>query len=126
MSACIEWTGSKNNSGYGTVSRGGQSGLMAHRDAYEAAHGYIPDGMVVMHSCDNPPCVNIAHLRLGTRSENQRDSVMKGRMFRKLTEDQVRSIKYHETGTNKSVGQRYGVSDVSISKIRNGKVWRHV
>lgn len=50
-----------------------------HRVAYEQAHGQIPPGMVVMHSCDNPPCVNPDHLIIGTQSENVRDMYHKGR-----------------------------------------------
>ena len=51
----------------------------AHRVAFELANGPIPDGVMVCHHCDNPPCVRPDHLFLGTNSENQRDSVQKGR-----------------------------------------------
>jgi len=59
------------------VSRGQRA--YAHRFSYELHHGPIPGGMVVMHSCDVPACVNPAHLSIGTQRDNVRDSVAKGR-----------------------------------------------
>lgn len=64
---CIVWTGAIDRDGYGTL-----GSRRAHRIAYEKAHGPIPEGMTVDHLCFNPPCVNPAHLRLLTRSENGR------------------------------------------------------
>jgi DNA-binding Xre family transcriptional regulator len=75
---CWLWMGSRRPLGYGAVKVGGRV-LHAHRVAYELTHGSIPEGFVVMHRCDNPPCVNPAHLHLGTRSENTRDMHAKGR-----------------------------------------------
>jgi hypothetical protein len=73
---CVEWSGPRDSNGYGRSGHGDR----AHRVAWEAACGDpIPDGMVVMHLCDNPPCVNPAHLRLGTVAENNRDRHAKGR-----------------------------------------------
>jgi hypothetical protein len=51
----------------------------AHRMAWEASNGPIPDGMILMHTCDNPPCCNPEHLKLGTRAENNKDRAKKGR-----------------------------------------------
>lgn len=66
---------------YGRVLVGSRR-VGAHRVAWEMAHGPIPDGMVVMHGCDNPPCVNVAHLSLGTQLDNIADRVRKGRSAR--------------------------------------------
>lgn len=79
---CWLWTGARLPTGYGVIGQGGAGGrlLKAHRVALEViACQAIPDGWVVMHTCDNPPCVNPAHLRSGTYSDNALDSVRKGR-----------------------------------------------
>jgi hypothetical protein len=77
-SACWEWQGYRNLEGYGRIKAvGGIQGT--HRVAYRLTKGEIPDGLVVMHSCDNPPCCNPAHLSLGTPLDNNNDKVRKGR-----------------------------------------------
>ena len=84
-SGCWEWTGPRQTpsrtgrtGGYGRIKRHGRQ-VFAHRHAYELAKGSIPDGLVVMHTCDNPPCINPDHLMLGTKRDNSRDMVRKGR-----------------------------------------------
>ncbi len=76
---CWLWLGTKTAAGYGQLRVRGVR-VYAHRYAYEAAHGPIPSGLVVMHSCDNPSCVNPAHLSAGTYSQNTRDAVDRGLM----------------------------------------------
>ena len=78
MSECIEWTGYRNELGYGRRNIAGRLWLV-HRWAWTEANGPIPDGMLVCHHCDNPPCINLDHLFLGTNRDNILDSVAKGR-----------------------------------------------
>lgn len=77
---CWEWTGSRTAPGWhGRVSVNGVM-VMAHRVSWEMAHGPIPEGLSVLHHCDNPPCVNPDHLYLGTAKDNARDMVARGRL----------------------------------------------
>lgn len=85
QSECIEWPGARDHNGYGygriTIGRK-RYRVSQHRMAYELAYGPIPKGMFVLHSCDNPPCVNVTHLRLGTQVDNMADTVARGRQGR--------------------------------------------
>jgi hypothetical protein len=76
--ACWEWQRKRNRKGYGQLTLNGKQ-MGAHRAAYILAVGAIPDGMQVLHSCDNPPCCNPKHLSLGTNLDNVRDCAAKGR-----------------------------------------------
>lgn len=76
---CWEWTGGLNNRGYGVFWITGGQRVLAHRYAFVREVGPISDGLDLCHRCDNPPCVNPAHLFLGTRSDNMRDMDRKGR-----------------------------------------------
>ena len=75
---CHVWTGTRYVSGYGRVKWQGKP-IRAHRYAYERDHGPIPDGLVVRHKCDNPPCVNPEHLEIGTYQDNVNDMIARGR-----------------------------------------------
>ena len=99
----------------------------AHRLAYEFTHGPIPDKMVVMHSCDNPPCCNPAHLKVGTVDDNSKDMGKKGRGYRnyKLTEQQVLEIR-NSSLPKRKLAKIYNVSEVTIYNIVNRKLWKHI
>lgn len=85
MNSCIVWGGAVDRDGYGTVNvrslktKSGWMTAMAHRLAYADKYGPIPAGLVVCHTCDNPPCINPDHLFVGTQSDNVRDMRTKGR-----------------------------------------------
>jgi len=78
---CIEWSGLKDREGYGETPRRIRSTgrRRVHRWAYELFYGPIPQGLLVMHRCDNPSCINPTHLTVGTNQDNQRDCAAKGR-----------------------------------------------
>jgi len=76
---CWNWVGAKNRFGYGILHQGNKT-QQAHRFIYGYLRGPIKPGLVVMHSCDNPPCVNPSHLSVGTIRENALDALRKGRL----------------------------------------------
>jgi hypothetical protein len=83
---CVLWIGCTNDDGYGLIGSGTSKGhnSLAHRLAYEIHIGPIPDGILVLHSCDNPPCINVAHLFLGTQGDNIADMLAKGRQRKRV------------------------------------------
>jgi hypothetical protein len=142
---CWEWQASFYPVGYGQY-WDGERRVGAHRAAYEQCYGPIPEGLVVCHRCDNQACVNPAHLFLGTQAENLADMRGKGRHSHgdshrrvvcrgethksaKLTQaqvDEIRAAYIPGIVTQKQIAARFGVSDVLVSKIVNGKLWREV
>lgn len=136
---CWEWTGAVDADGYGRI-RGELFGIdfkKAHRLSWVLANEKpIPDGMVVCHSCDNPRCVNPAHLWLGTHDENMQDKIAKGRHTTshargearpeaKLTEQQVRVI-LADARPYSAIAADYGVHTQTVSSIKNRHSWAHV
>ena len=75
---CWEWQGAKSSKSYGLIKHHGKN-LGAHRVSYEMYKGPIPKGKMVCHHCDNPPCINPAHLYAGTHKTNGQDMVRRGR-----------------------------------------------
>lgn len=108
---------------------------MAHRLAYETWVGPIPDGLIVRHKCDNPPCINPEHLETGTYADNAHDRDSRGRdgiakitgdlsSSAKLTDAQVRDIRKRlplYEGRQVELAREYGVSDGHISAIKHGR-----
>lgn len=97
----------------------------AHRVSYMLFVGPIPDELCVLHRCDNPPCVNPAHLFLGTRADNNADRDAKGRSARKLTWAQVQELRANAASgmSPKVLAGSYGVSLGHAGKIVRGGAW---
>ncbi len=136
---CWIWRGYVNSRGYGhitqTVEPGRQRPYKAHRYVYEMFVGPIPEGKMLRHSCDNPPCVNPDHLTPGDAADNAMDMAVRNRSTRGsknasslLTEDQVREI-VRRCGSGerkKDVAATFGVSPSAVSGILHGRTWNHV
>ena len=132
---CWMWTAAINNKGYGLIHRRIQKdGRFAHRVSYKIFNGDIPDGMLVLHKCDTPRCVNPEHLSLGTQSDNIQDCSNKGRLvdnagekhgMAKLNSSQVLEIRASDA-TNRMLGNKYGVNEATIRAIRNRIIWKHL
>lgn len=132
---CWEWVGPRNIGGYGSVPRTRHGTGVAHRVAWEREHGPIPDGMLVCHSCDNPPCVNPSHLFLGTHRDNTNDKIAKGRQARGethraavLRNAQVLEIRFRAAWgqPNWAIAAWVGVSEANTSRVVRRKIWRHL
>ncbi|KKM07435.1 hypothetical protein LCGC14_1733920 [marine sediment metagenome] len=116
---CMEWQGYRDKGGYGRIGHDGYRGekLLTHRVAWEEAYGLIPEGLCVLHHCDNPPCCNSEHLFLGTRGDNMDDMNAKGRHATKLTGAQVVAIR-NDGRVQRVVALDYGVHQGTVSRIR--------
>jgi hypothetical protein len=135
-SGCREWTGWCDGGGYGRVSVG-RTMRPAHVIAWEQSNGrQVPDGLVVRHTCDNPPCIEPTHLILGSQSQNVADMFQRGRCDRsgernnsaKLTADAVQAIRAkHAVGQSvSSLSRDYGVSESQVKNVVTKKQWKEV
>lgn len=121
--SCWEWDGSRDHNGYGRLNSPGKTGpvLKAHRVSYELHHGPLTPELDVLHSCDNPPCVNPAHLRTGTAADNAQDAVDRKRINVVYSDDVVREIyaATHAGHTIAEVARWYGISESQVSNIHH-------
>lgn len=137
VTGCLEWTGATDGGGYGRIAAGRKQdgNIGTHRLAWELEHGPIPEGLWVLHRCDNPPCCEVEHLFLGTPAENSHDMMDKRRgrgqfgpghvnIKAKLTREQALAIRSMRNVPIVELARLYGVSATSISKIRSGQRWR--
>lgn len=126
---CWGWKGYKQGAGYGRICRGGHSGgfTYAHRVSWEIHHGAIPDGLFVLHKCDNPECSNPEHLFLGDDAANHDDKARKNRGWVKLTPQQVVEIRERLAAgeSAKSLARSFGVSDTMIGFIKHRRQRRY-
>lgn len=124
---CWEWQGTRNQYGYGIFLLPGEKPVRAHRYSYEFYVGPIPADKVIMHICDNPPCVNPAHLRVGTKAENNADAAQKNRTNRgakhwnfRLSDADIAAIRASDE-PRKVLAKRYGVDYSHIWRIQAGQ-----
>lgn len=143
---CWYWTGHKIPSGYGTFCVNGKFNY-AHRLSWEIENGEIPEGLYILHKCDNPSCVNPNHLFSGTQADNMQDMVNKGRKvsnppkgikhpLSKLTDDDIREIrKIYIKGkpgdkpspySVKGLSVKYNVASSLIHRIVKRVSWPHI
>jgi len=126
--SCWLWKGARNKKGYGMF-RLWPKMIRAHRVAYQLTHGEIQEGLLVCHTCDNPPCCNPSHLFLGTVQDNVNDKMKKGRINPcygennkncKLSDMQVAEIRRRYSSGNENqteLARAFGVSNAHISDI---------
>ena len=134
-SGCWLWLGSCFKNKYGRFRTGGKN-CLTHRLAFELINGYDPGSYCVLHHCDNPKCVNPAHLFTGTQKDNLADMDKKGRRKNpdicgrknpnaKLTIQNVRYIK-QSNKSHAELSREFNVTSSTIGYIRRGKSWRHI
>lgn len=127
---CYEWTGTKTTRGYAQFRFGPKhQQSLAHRVAWTIYMGDIPNGLCVCHECDNPLCVRVGHLFLGTHTENMTDCARKLRTGKaKLSLQDAQSIiarsRRGESGV--SLSKEFSICRSQVSLLKNGKAWRWV
>lgn len=130
---CWLWMGARDNKGYGVIMVNGKL-TRSHRYAYEAGIGPIPKDLHVLHDCDNPPCVNPSHLRIGTNSDNVKDRVKRGRTHDHSGEkasnaklsfykaEQIRNLRARGAKV-KDIAKEFGVGRNQIWRVVSGRLW---
>lgn len=132
MNDRVLWNGRLNEFGYGTIGK-----HLAHRRLWERDRGPIPRGLCLLHKCDNPQCVNLDHLFLGTQQDNIADMISKGRHRgvpgerhhrAKLTDNDVREIRslLRMGFSRPDIARRFCVCRETIYRIADGSGWKHV
>jgi hypothetical protein len=147
-SGCWLWTGALTSTGYGQIGMGSKTDgtrrpHKAHRVAWELSRGKIPQGMSVLHHCDNPPCVNPDHLFIGTQKDNAQDMGRKGRAAVQrhpeiirgernanavlTTADvlEIRRLKAEGMGPT-AIARQLGTSYSAVQGVFYGYTWKHL
>ena len=134
--ACLIFTGCRDECGYGRINRDGKL-VRLHREVWKQAHGTIPPGRVIMHTCDQPPCIEISHLVMATQYLNIKDMDAKGRRRTLIGSEHGNSVLI-ESDIPKirarllrgepcvNIARDYGVSEGMIRHIKKGRSWTHV
>lgn len=132
-SGCWLWTGAKARGDYGVINKDNKL-VRAHRVSYMLFKGKIPDGLMVLHKCDIPDCVNPEHLFLGTAMDNTHDMIKKGRQSVMKGENHYKSILNRDDikiirNSHKKVkelAEEYGVAPGTIYNVLQRKTWSHI
>jgi HNH endonuclease len=140
--ACRDWSGAKAPKGYGLIGSTADGGerWIASRFSWVLHHGSIPEGLSVLHRCDNPPCCNPRHLYLGTIPENNADMHRKGRGYvpprrsgeghprARLTESLVRELRRHYAAGKGShvLSREYNLPHTTVHHVLKGHTWKHL
>ncbi len=137
--ACWPWKGSRNPQGYGRMGDvpPKRTGAAAHRVAYRLFVEPIPEGLFVLHHCDNPWCVNPRHLFLGTQQQNVDDCRTKGRAhyargekiaLAKLTGSAIPMVRLaHAVGRlPREIAAHFGICESQVRNIVHGRAWKHI
>ena len=137
QNSCWDWSGTKKKRGYGELGYSRNKNIKAHRASWLLHRGEIPNGLWVLHNCDNPPCTNPDHLYLGNVIDNARDMITRKRQYRAcndnhpralLTNDQVLKIKELLAASmlTKDIAQIFNVRPHVISGIKNNKSYKTI
>lgn len=132
---CWPWIAALQPNGYGRFAIRREVMRFAHRIAYELTYGTIPNGLHVLHRCDNPPCCNPGHLYAGTDADNHRDMRERRRTrygernhFARLTAQEVIVIRELRASgmTQQAIANRFGVGRSTIQSVVTRKHWSHL
>lgn len=126
-SCCWLWNGNKDKDGYGVLQLNGKSHIRAHRFSYATFSGEIPEGLFVLHTCNNTSCVNPSHLYVGNHKDNMAYCVLSKRTLKgernpnaKFTDAVVAMIR-ESTKTNAEISKEFNISRAHVYSIRRGE-----
>lgn len=140
LGRCWLWTGGRHSKrGYGVINEGRRKAQLVHRISWELHYGKIPPDACVLHECDQGAlgCVRPTHLRLGTKVQNNRDMVARGRSRgavgtkntnARLTDQDVFRIRIElANGVSwRALAKKFGVCKTSIGNIYHNRTWTHL